>query len=95
MNNSSKLFEFLYKDQTLKLRVDSFISANTDQYSRSYIKKLIIDGFLSINSQFINDPSFKLSNGDKIKLFIPEIKIDKPEPQDIPIDIVYEFLFLE
>ena len=25
MNNSSKLFEFLYKDQTLKLRVDSFI----------------------------------------------------------------------
>ena len=94
MNNSSKLFEFLYKDQTLKLRVDSFISANTDQYSRSYIKKLIIDGFLSINSQSINDPSFKLSNGDKIKLFIPEIKIDKPEPQDIPIDIVYEDEYL-
>ena len=94
MNNSSKLFEFLYKDHTLKLRVDSFISANTDQYSRSYIKKLIIDGFLFINSKSINDPSFKLSNGDKIKLFFPEIKIDKPEPQDIPLDIIYEDKYL-
>ena len=32
--------------------------------------------------------------GDKIKLFIPEIKIDKPEPQDIPLDIIYEDNYL-
>ena len=62
-----------------KLRVDSYLANCAHQYSRSYIKKLIIDGFLSINSKSIKDPSFKLSSGDKIELYIPEIKLDKPE----------------
>ena len=94
MNNSSKQVEFLYTDQNKKLRVDSYIANYVDQYSRSYIKKLIIDGFLSINSKSIKDPSFKLSSGDKIELYIPEIKLDKPEPQDIPLDIIYEDNYL-
>ena len=71
MNNSSKLVEFLYTGQNKKLRVDSYLANYADQYSRSYIKKLIIDGFLSINSKSIKDPSFKLSSGDKIELYIP------------------------
>ena len=90
MDNSSKVIEFLYTDQNKRFRVDSYISKYNEQYSRSYIKKLILEGHLFINSVSIKDPSYKLLNGDKVKIIFPEIKSDIPEPQNIPLDIVFE-----
>ena len=90
MDNSSKVIEFLYTDQNKRFRVDSYISMYNEQYSRSYIKKLILEGSLFINSVSIKDPSYKLLNGDKVKIIFPEIKSDIPEPQNIPLDIVFE-----
>tara|TARA_B100000686_G_scaffold327034_1_gene385520 strand:- start:19081 stop:20040 length:960 start_codon:yes stop_codon:yes gene_type:complete len=90
MDNSSKVIEFLYTDLNKRFRVDSYVSSYNKQYSRSYIKKLILEGSLFINSLSITDPSYKLINGDKVKIVFPEIKSDIPEPQNIPLDIVFE-----
>jgi len=90
MDNSSTVIEFLYRDQNKRFRVDSYISSYNEQYSRTYIKKLILEGSLFINNESIKDPSYKLLSGDKVKIILPEIKSDIPEPQDIPLDIIFE-----
>ena len=90
MDNSSKVIEFLYTDQVEKARVDSYISSYTNELSRSFVKKLILDGALYINAKSVEDPSYKLLKGDKVKLILPKIKSDEPEPQKIPLDIIFE-----
>jgi len=90
MNNSSKVIEFLYNSSDKNVRVDAYVASKIDSISRSYIKKIILEGALFINSYKINNPSYSLTKGEKIKIIFPEVKKDKPEPQNLPLNILYE-----
>lgn len=71
-------------------RLDIFLANSLEEYSRSYLQKLISDGMVEKNGIRANKKNVRLKAGDVIRLTIPE-----PEPlevlaQDIPLDIVYE-----
>ncbi len=69
-------------------RVDVFLASKTD-LTRSYIKKLCDDDLVFVNS--IPCKSNKqLRNGDVIKFTQIEAKNLDLEPENIPIDIVYQ-----
>ena len=74
------------------VRLDSFITEAFDStYSRSFYKRLIDEGKISVNGKVITKAGTKLSNGDVIEADIPEPKEDDSFiAQDIPLDIVYE-----
>ena len=94
MNNSSKVIEFLVSDQETGVRVDKALTFFDLSLSRSYIKKLILNGSLYINNDKIKDPSYKLLKGNSVKIIFPDLKDDKPLAQNIPLDIVYEDEYL-
>ncbi|WP_461830034.1 RluA family pseudouridine synthase [Aquifex sp.] len=71
-------------------RLDKFLSENYKEFSRSYIKKLIEEGFVLVNDEVVKKPSRKLREGDRITLLVPEPEELKVEPENIPIDILYE-----
>lgn len=58
--------------------------------SRSRLKALIVDGQVTLNGNLCDDASRKVAAGDVIELVIPEAIEAIPQPENIPLDIVYE-----
>ena len=70
-------------------RIDKYISENTDDISRSFAATLAGDGAVLVNGKQVAK-NYKLKPGDEIKIEIPEPEPIVAEPENIPIDIVYE-----
>ncbi len=74
-----------------KLRLDKVLAQNCpNSYTRSYLQKLVEDGRVSVNGVQVKRSSFLVSNGVLVKVDIPEIKKLDLEPENIPINIIYE-----
>ena len=70
-------------------RVDKVMSSLSDSMSRSYIQKLIKDGKVLVNGKVVK-ASYTVSEGDVLEMEIPKSVIPDIEPEDIPLDIIYE-----
>lgn len=70
-------------------RVDKLLSALINDMSRTYIQKLIKDGLVLVNDKTVK-PNYRLAEGDYVSVDIPEPVLPHIEPENIPIDIVYE-----
>ena len=70
-------------------RVDKGLADYFDNYSRSFLKKLLDDGNILVNDKKAK-PSLKIASGDRIDITIPSIASVEIEPENIPLDIVYE-----
>ncbi len=69
-------------------RLDKFISDNSD-ISRSYAAKLIEDGCVIHNDKPATKKS-RVKSGDEVIINLPEPTEIEAQPENIPIDIVYE-----
>ena len=70
-------------------RLDIFLSENLVELSRSKIKYLIKNSKVLVNGE-IEDPDYKISLNDKIKIEIEKSKETYLEGEKIPLDIVFE-----
>ncbi len=69
-------------------RLDKYIADNSE-ISRSFAAKLAEEGKITVNGKAA-DKKTKLRAGDEIIIKIPEPETLEAQPQDIPLDIVYE-----
>lgn len=75
--------------ETEASRIDAYLAANTD-LTRSKIQKLIKDGAVALNGKACKASS-AVCAGDSIRILVPEMDGDRlPEPENIPLDVVYE-----
>ena len=70
------------------VRLDMFLTDKTN-FTRSYIKSLNENGFISVNGKQ-QKAGFKLKNGDVVEVEDKQIEQINAEPEDIPLNIVYE-----
>ena len=70
-------------------RLDKFISENAEGISRSYAAKLSEEGMVFANGKQAGK-NHKIKEGDEIRLLLPEPESLRAEPEDIPLDIVFE-----
>jgi len=70
-------------------RIDLFLTDNYPGQSRSRIQKLISEKKILVNEK-TTKPGYRIKANDKITVEIPPLKELKAEPQNIPINIVYE-----
>ncbi len=70
-------------------RLDTYVSSLNLALSRSMVKKLITNGKIFVNEKIVKE-SYKIKNGDKVKVIIEPPKETKLEAQEIPLDIIYE-----
>ncbi len=70
-------------------RIDKGLADYFDDYSRSFLKKLFDDKLVLVNNKAVK-PSYKVMSGDIIDISIPEVVPVNIEPENIPLDIVYE-----
>lgn len=74
-------------------RLDAFLSDKIENWSRSRLQKLIDDGDVLVN-QTQAKSSYKIRSGDEIEVELTEIAAETFEPENIPLEIVYEDEFL-
>lgn len=70
-------------------RLDKILSAALSDYSRSFVQNLISEGLVFCKGKSVNK-SFKPRCGDIIEFTVPEPKEISLEPENIPLDIMYE-----
>ncbi|MBO1307294.1 RluA family pseudouridine synthase [Enterococcus sp. 669A] len=70
-------------------RIDKVLNERLKNHSRSQIQQWIKDGQVSIDGQPIKS-NYKVSQGDKIFIRVPEPEELELLPEDLQLDIVYE-----
>ncbi len=70
-------------------RLDRYLAASLEDYSRTAIRKLIDGGFVVVNGVSVK-AAFKVSAEDNVAVCVPDAEKLDIEPENIPLDILYE-----
>ncbi len=83
--------ELIATNDDIKKRLDAFVTiALPAHISRSRVKNLIKQGAVDVNDSANTNPNYRLKPGDVIRLKVPEPDEAVPEPEDIPLNILFE-----
>ncbi len=72
------------------VRIDKFLSECFADLSRSRLQKLIESGNVVCDDVTIADNAYKVKEGESFVINLPEAEDALPQPEDIPLDIVYQ-----
>lgn len=70
-------------------RLDQVLAQQDFQLSRTQIKSLVKDGLITVNGS-LKKISYAVVSGDKIAIKVPDVEPLTLEPENIPLEIVYE-----
>ncbi|KAI3834263.1 hypothetical protein MKX03_030070 [Papaver bracteatum] len=73
-----------------KLRLDTWISSRMSGVSRARVQSSIKSGLVKVNGRVVNKVSHVIRAGDKVNCTISEMQPLRAEPEDIPLNIVFE-----
>lgn len=86
----NEILELSVSEEYDSERIDKYLSAiYENEYSRSYIQKLIEQSMVDVNGVCIKN-NYRVKNGDFISITIPPPEKIDVIPEDIDLDIVYE-----
>lgn len=71
-------------------RLDKLLLGRNPDFSRSRIEGLIKAGFVTVNGAVAEKAGMKVSDDDEIEVEIPPPVPAIPEPEDIPLDVIFE-----
>jgi len=81
---------FTAEDQDQGARLDRFLASRADTLSRSRLQGLIRAGEVTINGVAVSAPDHRLQSGDIVNVRVPPPADAAPQPEPIPLNIVYE-----
>src|SRR5262245_53748324 len=70
-------------------RLDTFLRSQFPAVSRGTIQRLIEEGHIKVNGRKVK-PTHAPRSGEQIQVFWPEARPAQAQPEDIPLDILYE-----
>lgn len=81
--------EFTVAPEHGGIRIDKYLSEVQDEYSRSYLQKLLKTDGAAVNGKVVKI-SYKTVTGDHITLEVPDAVELEIEAEEMELDIVYE-----
>lgn len=82
-------FQFIITEELEDERIDKCMSMLIDSLSRSYIQKLIKEEAVYVNGKPVKG-SYRVKSDDEVIFSLPKAVEPDIEPEDIPLDILYE-----
>ncbi len=70
-------------------RIDKLVTVWSEGLSRSYIQKLMKDGLITVNGTVVK-ANYRVKEADEVTYQIPACVEPDIEPENIPLDILYE-----
>ncbi|MBV8745123.1 MAG: RluA family pseudouridine synthase [Xanthobacteraceae bacterium] len=71
-------------------RLDRVLAKHVQDLSRSRLKALILAGQVTVGDQMVHDPAQRVQTGNEICIVIPPPEPAAPQPETIPLNIVFE-----
>ncbi len=81
--------EFEVKTRSDGKRIDSYLASRYSDYSRRVIQKVIDADAVLVNGRTVK-ASYRVRTGDVVSVRLPELPDTTPEPENIPIEVLYE-----
>lgn len=70
-------------------RLDVFLAHHFPQYSRVHLRRVITAGGVTVGDRG-GKPAYRLIAGQRVRVVLPEIPREAPQPENIPLEILYE-----
>ncbi len=70
-------------------RLDAFLAGRFAQFSRVKIRTIINAGGVTVQGRRTK-AAYHLSVGEQIEIVLPDFPVEGPQPENIPLDILYE-----
>ena len=70
-------------------RLDRFLARQSEDLSRSRLQRLISEGLVTLEGRSVRAAS-RLEPGQRVSVTVPDPSPTHLEPQDIPVEVVYE-----
>lgn len=86
---SDKAVDLTARRKVEGIRLDQYLVEMYPDYSRSVVKKVIDASCVLVNGHPAK-ASYKIRNGDHIRIWLPGPTHDLPVPEDIPLEILFE-----
>ena len=71
------------------VRLDAYLADYYDQYSRSFLQKLVKDGKVLVDNRPVKN-NYRLTGGEVLRVQIPQPEQLDVSPEPIPLEILYE-----
>ncbi|NME97142.1 RluA family pseudouridine synthase [Aneurinibacillus aneurinilyticus] len=91
MNNEERYerHDWLVEPEDIGERVDKFLATMQEEWSRSQLQSWIKAGLLTVNGKPIKG-NYRLQGDDEVTLMVPPAREVDIQPENIPLDVVYE-----
>ncbi len=89
-DSKDRRYEFHIEEDQKGTRIDLVLSLLLPEISRSFIQKLFEKGMVRVEGKPCASKKYKVQTGELVEICLPEPEILSVEPEDIPLDIVYE-----
>lgn len=89
MSEELNCMEFLVTEEMEEERIDKFLSMLVDSFSRSFLQKLLSLGHITVNGKVVK-ASYRVKTDDHVIVFVPPADTLHIDPENIPLDILYE-----
>ncbi|MBQ7879955.1 MAG: RluA family pseudouridine synthase [Clostridia bacterium] len=80
----------LFVAETSYKRLDTFLSEQTDEFTRSRLKKMIEDGNAFVDGVAVTKAGAEVKAGAQVELTVPDAVEYAVQAENIPVDIVYQ-----
>lgn len=85
----NEVYTLLVPGEEKGSRLDAFVAKNLADVSRARVQKLLDEGRLTVDGA-VRKANYRLIGGEEIRLEIPPAVSAEAQPENIPLDILYE-----
>lgn len=93
MSEENSSLNFQIEREDAGKRLDHFLAEKIENWSRSRLQKLIEEGDVLVNEKKAK-ASYKLNENDSVEVELTEMPAARFEPEELPLEIVFEDDFL-
>lgn len=90
MREIVETYEYEVTEEEQGKRLDLFLKKQLSEATRSYLEKLIYEGYVQVDGKVQRKNGKKLKRNERIQISIPEEEQMDIEAENIPLEIVYE-----
>ena len=83
-------YTFCVPENKCGFRLDKFLTSACQEFSRTRIKALITGGHVISEGNIELSPAMKVKAGDYYTVILPQVLAAIPQPENIPLDIMFE-----
>lgn len=89
MQEELREYHFIITEEGEGERIDKYLNLLMEDLSRSYLQKLLAEGYVTVNGKGIK-ANYRLKQDDNICLLVPPAITPDITPEKIPLSILYE-----